>query len=79
MSEKYLVEDSKTFHKEDKLIDQSLKMFEQNNNMDKWLMLMEVLVDSSRLVAPAKNTILIMIYRRDKELTIDGGSEVEVD
>jgi hypothetical protein len=68
MSEKYLVEDNKTFHKEDKLIDQSLKMFEQNNNMDKWLMLMEVLVDSSRLVAPAKNTILIITYRRDKEI-----------
>jgi hypothetical protein len=64
MSEKYLVEDSKTLHKEDKPIDQSLKMFEQDNNMDKWLMLIKVLVDNSRLVVLARNLILIMIYKR---------------
>jgi hypothetical protein len=59
MSEKYL--DSKMLYKEDKLIDQPLKMFEHNNNMDKWLMLMEVWVDNCRLVALARNTVLIII------------------
>jgi len=41
-------------YKEDKVIDQSLKVFERSSNMDRRWVLVEVLVYSSRWVALAR-------------------------
>jgi len=66
-------------YKEDKVIDQSLKVFERNSNMDRRWVLVEVLVYSSRWVVLATKYHVNKKLRRIDGLTNGGGSVVGVD